>query len=182
MIPDPHVDPESFLESFRAGSETIGFDPPTSEVELHLADAIAWANELMAVPHRVLPPVQGAVVAALRGVVAALNEDGLDDLYRYNRRHEEKWWTRAYETTHTLTRHRFDIYSCTGCGERVHGAYTGEHASDCRVHACRESELWDPACPSCGLDRYDHCTECRGCLDVQTPDGLVCERGCEGDD
>ena len=35
-------------------------------------------------------------------------------------------------------------------------------------------------CDSCGLDRYDHCTECRGCLDVSTDAGLVCESGCEG--
>lgn len=35
-------------------------------------------------------------------------------------------------------------------------------------------------CPTCGMDSWDHCTVCRGCLVVSTPDGLVCESRCEG--
>lgn len=35
-------------------------------------------------------------------------------------------------------------------------------------------------CPSCGMDRYDHCTACRGCLTTETSAGLVCADNHEG--
>jgi hypothetical protein len=100
----------------------------------------------MANPHRVLPRRRAALVALLRGAVAALNEDGLQDLYRYHGDPAEstvrRWWDRGYWGTHRLTFERFSIHTCTGCGQRVHRAYTAEHDPSCRVHLSREAQAW----------------------------------------
>ena len=136
--PTPKVDPESFLESFREGSELIGFGAPSPEFELQLVDAIGKANEWVAQPYRALPCRRSAVVAFLRGVVSALSEEGLQDLYRYHSDPNEptvrKWWERGYYWTHAVTRNRFNIYTCTACHRRVHNPNTYEHDPACKAH------------------------------------------------
>lgn len=139
MAPEPerHVDPESFLEDFRASGELIGLSAPPPEMELVLVDAIDAANEWMSCPYPALPPRRARVVAFLRGIVAALAEDGLKDLYHYagdGREAEQRAWKRAYHGTHKLTLGRFAVYACTGCHRRVHDPGTDEHDPGCRMH------------------------------------------------
>lgn len=142
----PHVDPESFLEMFKDGSEMIGFGTPPAGMEVQLLDAIDRANEWMSQPYRALPRRRAAVVAFLRGVVSALSEEGLQDLYRYhsnpNGQAVDKWWNRGYRWTNVLTFNRFHIYTCTGCDRRVHNPNTLEHGPECRQHPDNYGSIW----------------------------------------
>lgn len=141
------ADPETFLENFREGSELIGFGTPPPELERMLVEALDRGNELAAHPYRWLPRRRGALVAFLRGVVSALAEDGITDLWRYqdddpNARTVRRWWNRGYYWTNTITRGRYRIYTCSGCRRRVHNPNTPEHDPACHVHPNNYRPIW----------------------------------------
>lgn len=126
-----HVrDAETVLNEVREGCETLGLPPFTADDELQMVDALDYLADQAAHPYRALPPVRGAVVALLRGVAAALNEDDLGESLRWPTRAQRRWWDRGYYWTHTLTRDRFDRWGCTFCGQRV-GGRGPEHDPTC---------------------------------------------------
>lgn len=124
-------DVETVLHEVREGCEVLGLAALPPEVELRMVDACDYFARQAAHPYRTLPPVRGAIVALLRGVAAALNEDDLGESLRFRTVAQRRWWDRGFWWTHSLTADRFQRWDCTFCGKRV-GGRGPEHAQGCR--------------------------------------------------
>lgn len=124
-------DAETVLEEVREGCGTLGLPPLPPDAELQMVDALDYFAEQAAHPYRSVPPVRGAIIALLRGVAAALNEDDLGESLRFPTAAQRRWWDYGHDWAHALTWDRFNRWTCTFCGHRV-GGRGPEHDQGCR--------------------------------------------------